>query len=158
MTAKEYLSQAYRIDQRINSKLEKVEALRSLTQKITASFGGEVVSHTRNVTSMEDAILRLMEEEAELSGMINVLIGIRMGIARCINSLPDPDCQLLLENRYLCFQTWEQIAQSMHFSVRWVHTVHSRALRMVDKALREGTHAHDSASKEILESVHSSSQ
>ena len=38
MTAKEYLGQAYRLDQRINSKLQQVDSLRSLTQKITASY------------------------------------------------------------------------------------------------------------------------
>ena len=36
MTAKEYLGQAYRIDQRINSKMEQVAALRSLATKATA--------------------------------------------------------------------------------------------------------------------------
>lgn len=37
MNAKEYLGQAYRLDQRINSKLQQIESLRSLTQKVTAS-------------------------------------------------------------------------------------------------------------------------
>ena len=37
MTAKEYLSQAYRIDQRINSKLKQVSSLRELSTKATAS-------------------------------------------------------------------------------------------------------------------------
>ena len=32
MTAKEYLGQAYRLDQRINSKLEQVLSLRELTK------------------------------------------------------------------------------------------------------------------------------
>ena len=35
MTVKEYLSQAYRIDQRINSKLEQVASLRALATKAT---------------------------------------------------------------------------------------------------------------------------
>ena len=35
MTAKDYLTQAYRIDQRINSKLEQVASLRELTTKAT---------------------------------------------------------------------------------------------------------------------------
>ena len=38
MTATEYLGQAYRLDQRINSKLQQVESLRSLTRKVTASY------------------------------------------------------------------------------------------------------------------------
>ena len=56
LTAKEYLSQAYRIDQRINAKLEQVEQLRTLTRKATASYGGERVTHSRIVSAMEDTI------------------------------------------------------------------------------------------------------
>ena len=35
MTSKEYLSQAYRIDQRINSKIEQVSSLHDLATKAT---------------------------------------------------------------------------------------------------------------------------
>ena len=35
MTAKEYLGQAYRIDQRINSKMEQIASLNLLAQKAT---------------------------------------------------------------------------------------------------------------------------
>ena len=38
MTVKEYLSQAYRIDQRINSKLEQVASLRALATKATSTL------------------------------------------------------------------------------------------------------------------------
>ena len=82
MTAKEYLGQAYRLDQRINSKLQQVDSLRSLTQKITASYDGEVVSHTRNVTSLQDTIIRLMEAEEELNRQIDELVDLKMDIAR----------------------------------------------------------------------------
>ena len=38
MTAKEYLGQAYRIDQRINSKMEQIASLNLLAQKATTVF------------------------------------------------------------------------------------------------------------------------
>ena len=37
MTAKEYLGQAYRLDQRINSKLEQVGSLSDLATKVTTT-------------------------------------------------------------------------------------------------------------------------
>ena len=43
MTVKEYLSQAYRIDQRINSKLEQVASLRALATKATSTDRKSVV-------------------------------------------------------------------------------------------------------------------
>ena len=56
MTAKEYLTQAYRIDQRINSKLEQVSSLRDLSTKATSTFSDVPPSGTRNVHRMEDVI------------------------------------------------------------------------------------------------------
>ena len=41
MTAKEYLSQAYRLDQRIDSKIEQVASLNDLATKIFHSVENE---------------------------------------------------------------------------------------------------------------------
>ena len=49
MTVKEYLSQAYRIDQRINSKLEQVASLRALATKATYTLSDTPPSGSRNV-------------------------------------------------------------------------------------------------------------
>ena len=40
MTVKEYLGQAYRLDQRINSKLEQVASLNELATKCTSTLTG----------------------------------------------------------------------------------------------------------------------
>ena len=53
MDAKEYLSQAYRIDQRINSKLEQVMSLRALLGKATGTLSGAPKAATPNLHSME---------------------------------------------------------------------------------------------------------
>ena len=138
MTAKEYLSQAYRIDQRINAKLEQVERLRALTRKATVSYGGETVSHTRNVSALEDSILRLMEAENELNGEIDRLVDLKRDIHRLLQRVREPELQLLLELRYLCFKSWSEIAVTMEYDDRYVYKVHGRALREVEKILSDG--------------------
>ena len=137
MTAKEYLGQAYRLDQRINSKLQQVESLRSLTRKVTASSDGETVFHTRNVTSLEDTIFRLMEAEEELNRQIDELVVLKMDISRTINRVRNESLRLILEKRYLCFLQWDQIAAEMHYSRRWVLKRHARAVEVVDKLMAE---------------------
>ena len=59
MTATAFLSHAYKYHQCIDSKLEQIAVLRSLTQKITASYDSETVSRTRNVSAMQDSIFML---------------------------------------------------------------------------------------------------
>ena len=139
MTAKEYLGQAYRLDQRINSKMHQIESLRSLTQKVTASYDGEVVSHTRNVTSLQDAIIHLMEAEDELNRQIDELVDLKMEISRTISRVRNENYRLILEMRYLCFNTWEEIATTLHYTDRWLRKMHDRALDVVDAILREAS-------------------
>lgn len=103
MTAKEYLGQAYRLDQRITSKLQQIDSLRSLTRKVTASYDGEVVSRTRNVHSLEDAIIRLMEAEEEINRQVDELIHLKIDIGETINKVRNESYRLILEKRYLCF-------------------------------------------------------
>jgi len=138
MTAKEFLSRAYKFDQRINSKLEQIAVLRSLTQKVTASFDQEQVSHTRNVTSLQDTIIRLMEAEQQLDAEIDELVDLKTEISAAICQLENMDYCILLEKRYLSFKTWEEIAVDMHYGIRWVQVMHGRALQAMDRLLAEG--------------------
>jgi len=137
MTAKEYLSQAYHLDQRINSKLAQIAVLRSLTQQMTASFNSVRVSQTRNVSSLEDTILRLMEAEKELNQSVNTLISIKIEIVEAIARIDNLDCALLLEKRYLCYQSWEVIAADLKCTVRWVHILHAKAIQSMNRLLQE---------------------
>ena len=122
MTAKEYLSQAYRIDQRINAKLEQVDRLRALSRKSTVSYGGERVSHTRNVASMEDTIDRFVDIKRE--------------IQQTIDLVADADCRLLLEFRYLAMKRWIDVAGEMGICRAYANRLHEKALAMVDTVLR----------------------
>jgi len=137
MTAKEYLGQAYRLDQHINIKLHQIESLRSLTQRVTASYDGEVVSHTRNVTSLQDTIIHLMEAEEELNREIDKLVALKVEIGKVIARVRNESYRLILEMRYLCFQPWDVIAANMHYSRRWVRKQHDRAVEVVDAILKE---------------------
>ena len=54
-----------------------------------------------------------------------------------IRQVTDFDCQLVLEKRYLCYCTWEQIAVDLDCSVRRTHIVHGKALDELDNILGE---------------------
>ena len=67
MDAKEYLGQAYRIDRRINSKLNQIAVLRGLATKVTATLGDEPVSGTRNPQRLQFIIDKIMDFETEIN-------------------------------------------------------------------------------------------
>ena len=133
LSAKDYLSQAYRIDQRINSKIEQVQSLRDLAEKASATLSDVPPSKgTRNVHRMEDVIAKMMDMESEISADMKRLLNLKHEIVTVINCVESPELQTLLELRYLCFKTWEQIAVVLHFDLRWVHRLHNRALNEVE--------------------------
>ena len=137
MTVKEYLSQAHRLDQRVTNKLMLIESLRSMTQKVTSSHKENVVNYTQDVTSLENTIIRLMEAEAELNKQIDALVDLKREILLNISALENIDLELVLMKRYLHFLSWEEIAREMGFSVRWVHSLHTRALKELDVVLQK---------------------
>ena len=135
MNAKEYLSRAWNIELQVQSKLEQIEALKSLACRVTSSVGNEGVSHSRNITSMQDTIVRIVEAEEELNRRIDDLVAMRMEVMGVIDQVQDVTLRVILEKRYLSFHTWEQIAISMGYTVRWTLIKHEEALRVVEELM-----------------------
>ena len=135
MTAKDYLSQAYRIDQRINSKLEQVQSLRELATKASATLTDSPVSGSRSVHSMSDIIDKMIDLENEINADIDRLVDLKREIVMIIKRVANPEFQTLLELRYLCFKSWEHIAVTMNYNSRHVFKLHDAALQKVDAAL-----------------------
>lgn len=142
MTAKEYLAQAYRIDQRINSKLEQIVSLRELATKATSTLSDTPPSGTRNVHSMEDTITKMIDLEDEINKDIDTLVDLKIEFVSIIKKIGNPEHQTLLELRYLCFKTWEQIAVDMGYDLRYIHKIHNRALENCEINFKEDTKRH----------------
>ena len=132
MIVKDYLSQAYRIDQRINSKIEQVSCLHDLATKATQTLSDMPGSATRNTHSMEDVIIKIIDLENEINTEIDRLVDIKREITCLINGVSNPEEQTLLELRYLCFKTWEQIAVDMGYSVENIYRMHRKALKNLE--------------------------
>ena len=139
MNIKSYLGQAYRIDQRINSKLDQVHSLRELATKATATLSEDRPKKTRNFQSMEDIICKILDLESEINLDIDKLVDLKREIVKLIKSIPNTEHQTILELRYLCFKTWEQIAVDMGYSIHHSYKMHNIALNTCGKILNHDT-------------------
>ena len=137
MNAKEYLSQAFRLDQRINSKLEQVSKLRNLSMKASGLRLAERISGTKEHSLMESALVKMIDLEYEINADIDRLVDLKREMATLIERVNDPSQRLLLEMRYLCGNTWEDIAQKMGYDLRWVYRLHGKALQEVAGKMRK---------------------
>ena len=138
MNAKEFMNRAYRLETRINNKTEQIQILRALAEKVTAAYGTEAVSHSRNVDSMVDQLARISEAEETLQNALDELVAVRNKITETINRVDDVDCQTLLELRYLCMKPWNEIREIMGMSSAHMFRLHRDALQLVERILDGG--------------------
>lgn len=131
--AKEYLGQAYRIDQRINSKIEQVSALNNMATKATSTISDMPGSATRNIHRMEDVIVKIINLQDEINVDIDELVDIKAEVMSVIKSIDNLEYQTLLELRYLCFEPWEQIAIELGYSINNVFKMHRKAIELLEK-------------------------
>lgn len=129
MTPKEYLSQAWHLDQRISAR----EAERD---RIIALAAG---ARSPQLTGMPrggqhdwtNAVDRAVDMTSDITREIMELVQLKAEINRTIAAVPDERCRTLLELRYRSYLTWEQIAERMGYDVRWVYRLHGEALLLV---------------------------
>ena len=131
MNAKEYLSQAMYIDQRINSKLEQVTRLRENVTNCTAALSDMPRPDSPNKQRMEETICKIVDLEREINADIDRLVDLKAEARRVINAVSDPDQQLILELRYLCYKPWNEIMTELGYSEPTIYRLHGEALKKI---------------------------
>lgn len=84
----------------------------------------ELISSEYEVHLSEDEANRYEELKQEL-------VLVKKEIVEVIKQVGNTEYQTLLEERYLCFITWEQIAVDMGYELRYIHKLHGKALEEV---------------------------
>lgn len=131
MTAKDYLLQARFLDDRINSKTQQIASLNELATKCTTTFSDMPRNPNRGHSRVEDCVIKIIELEDSIKKDIEKLVDLKKEIMGVIKAVPNVEYQTLLEKRYLCFITWEQIAVDMNYSMQHIHRMHSAALKEI---------------------------
>ena len=131
MTAKEYLSQAYRLDKRIDSKIEQLKSLNLLATKCTSTLSDMPKSQSISNSRLEDTVVKIVDLQEEINMDIDSLVDLKRDIVKTIKSVQNPEYQIILELRYLCFKTWEEIAVQMNCSIDNVFKIRKNALKSV---------------------------
>lgn len=131
MTAKEYLSQAYRLDKRIDSKIEQLKSLNLLATKCTSTLSDMPKSQSISNSRLDDTVVKIVDLQEEINRDIDSLVDLKRDIVRTIKSVQNPEYQIILELRYLCFKTWEEIAVQMNCSIDNVFKIRKNALKSV---------------------------
>ena len=131
MTAKEFLTQAYRIEDRIASLKRQLEAIYSPRGQTYNNIGGKA---SENVSITEQQGLKAIELEEKLRTEIERLECVQLDVYNAINGLSNINEQLVLRYRYIELThdgkqpSWEIIAYKMHYSTMQTIRLHGKAL------------------------------
>lgn len=131
VTAKEYLSQAQKIDQKINSMLEQSVKLRNMATKTTAILSDMPGNATKKTTKLSDVVVKLMEQEAAIDQEIDRLVNLRAeiyGVIQCVDGMEE---RLVLEMRYMGYHSMAEIARHLEIGERQAYRIHERGLQRV---------------------------
>lgn len=128
MTAKEYLQQVYQLNEKIESKLEQIARLQATATRVTTVITGTPSGGTRLSSRIEDAVANVQQQADILADEIKQLLNLRREVAAAVATLDNHNERIVLEYRYLCFRSWQDIAHLMRTGVRYVYYIHSRAL------------------------------
>lgn len=137
MNAKEYMNQAYRLDQRINSKLEQLESLNALATKSTTSLDGMPKSSRKSKSPMAETVVKIVDLQKEINQDIDRLVDLKREYIKIIKEVENPEHQMILEKRYLCFKTWEQIAVDLGYSIQHIYRKRNEALRKIKLPIKK---------------------
>lgn len=129
MTAKEYLSQARRLDEAINCRLRELEYWRGLSCRLSGCGFDE--HHNPNPPTEAPFTMcleKIDEIERDVNAKVDTLVDLRWAVNRVIDAMDNSDEQILLRCRYLDGLSWADICQIMNVSLRTVYRLHSTAL------------------------------
>lgn len=137
MKMKDYLENAYRINQRIDSKFEQLRYYQGLSTKVNSTISGMPSGASRNVHRMENIYVMIGDLEKEIHDDIVNLLNLKKSIRTLIESLDNREYQLVLELRYQCMKTWEQIAVDLGYNARHVRRLKDEAVEELEKKHKE---------------------
>lgn len=135
MEAKEFLKQPERLDLRIKNKLIEKQQWRDIALGITSSTEGERVQSSGAKSKMADAVIKLVDAEAEIDSLVDELIDTKKKVIQTIEQLDSATEYNVLHMRYIQYLSLQEIADHYHRDYGWATTTHGRALKSVQELL-----------------------
>lgn len=132
MTVKEYLGQAYLLDQRIKSDTLECEELRLMAQTISSPGFEEHYNASKNTDAPYIKTLeKMMDMENRIMEEMNILLALKQQIRDVISQLEKPEFQMVLKYRYIHNYSWPMIGDLVGADSRSVQRWHNKAIAKI---------------------------
>lgn len=135
MTIKEFLNQAFQLDQLIKSKQEELQELRERANSIPIpDWTIERVQGGERSDRVAKTAAAIVDLERELQDDLDSYIQVKSEIHRVIEAVEKPKLKLILQMRYANYKKWEEIQDALDVSdLRYLFRLHNDALKEAEK-------------------------
>ena len=136
MAAKEYLNKIARMESYIQSKKERLAVLKEMSSGISSpKFDDMPRNPNKGRSRLEETILKYIDLENEIKEDEKKLEYEKLYLLEAIGRIEEPEYQTILISRYFKHQSWNDIANSLFYTKRWLYSLHGRALERLDEEL-----------------------
>jgi DNA-directed RNA polymerase specialized sigma subunit len=132
MTAKEYLSQARILDKLIETDINEIQRLRTLSTSLgTMDYASDRVQSSTSGDKLCEIVAKIVDLSAKINREIDRYVELKSELREVIDEVQPKNLSVILKMRYLCGESWNEIAEHMGCSYRWVVSLHGQALAQV---------------------------
>ena len=128
IAAKKFFSQAFGLNQRIESKLKQIEELHDLATKVSVTYSDMPKDPNRGYSKTEDCLCKITDLEAEIKQDMIQLVELKKNIIGSIKTVESTEQRTVLELRYLSYMPWGEIAIELGYGIDNVYHLHRKAL------------------------------
>jgi len=129
MTAKQYLTQAFRMKRTIENMQEDILRLESAATYCGPNLTGMPHNPSPSHSRMADLVCKIIERKDELKKKVEELAELAAEIQLAISQMENSDHRAVLYKRYVESMEWQDIAASMGYCERQIYRIHAAALR-----------------------------
>lgn len=114
--------------QRLDKLYDKYHAIRARAEKMTPAYS---LAPGGGSGDMADTVAMVVQLEHDYQDELRQLRDTMKEVEAIISSLDDYRMRIIMEDRYIHFEKWEQIAVDRHYSYRYVIELHGMALKIL---------------------------
>lgn len=135
--ARDYLSQAFQIDQLIQNKLDQTAYLQELEAVTQSAMARACGASMEREDPLQRGVSGIDEMKQAVSAELGRLMDTKKEISLIIQNIASLSVRSVLEQRYLCHKPWQDIAEKVGCSQRQVYNIHRKGLQLVGSILQK---------------------
>ena len=143
MTAKEYLSQLWELDRKIQQRTHQVEELKLMAMGTGAMTDGERVQTSTAGDQLSAKVSRYVDLQRKIEEMIDEYIDQKTTIIGQIQQIDDDRYENILFMRYVQGKKFTNMAAELGYTYKWLSRLHRQALEEFARIFPEILKQHD---------------